>query len=321
MKIFVTGGTSFVGRHVVKALLDAGVDSISILTRRKLADTPRISYLEGDVRDGSLLRRVLRGHDSVLHLAGCKHRPEFLHQVNIQGTRNVIEACRSSPEFKLLIHLSGVYVYGTSSDAMIDEQTTCRPIRPFDRSRYESDLIVHGFAEERPNQAVILRTGNIFGEHDPEQHLLNLIRKIRAGRFYFVGRDVARFQVNYIYVKEVAGLLAQLAGKQAPSPLYIVNTPARLEEFVAILKLLTNQEAAIRHLPYGPVNLAAKLFDLVPKSVLPHPPVNSLKLSEVTNRTIYSPVRLMKELHWQPIHSLQTALGNLHHHYGQQQLL
>ena len=321
MKIFVTGGTSFVGGYVVQELLKSEIELISILTRKKRTNTARVNYVEGDLRDGGFIRRVLRGHECVVHLAGCKRQQIFHEEVNIHGTRSLVEACRLSPEFKVLIHLSGVNVYGTSRQVLVDEQVTCRPLSSYDKSRYESDLIVQRFASEISGRAIILRCGNIFGENDPDNHLLNLIKKIRSGRFCFVGDDVAGYQVNYIYVKEVAALFERFVKIQGLSNLYIANTPASLSDLVARLKFLTGQTAATKVLPYAPVNIAAKIFDLVPKTIWSQAPINSLKLRELTNKTIYSPSNLIKEFQWTPRYSLETALENLHRHYVYQKLL
>jgi len=315
MRLFVTGGTGFVGRHVVDALLTTEDSTVSVLTRENHSDGPRLTYVKGDIGDAGLLRRAMQGHDCVVHLAGCKHRQELFHHTNIKGTQNLIDACRLSTQFRQLIYLSGVDVYGVQKSSWVDEQTECTPDTPFGRSRHEAELIVRKFAEEKPGRVVILRPGNIFGERDPEHHLLNLLKKVRSNRFYFVGRDEQCYHVNYIDVKEVGELIKQLIGSRLARCVYIVNTPARLTEFVSILKKITNQTAVVRHLPYWPAKIAAQVFDSFPKSILRRPPINSLKLRELTNKTVYSPARLTNELNWRPRCPLPVALTNLHRHY------
>jgi dihydroflavonol-4-reductase len=140
VKTAVTGGTGVVGRSLVGHLVESGhqvtglarsAASASVL--EGLGATP----VEGDVLDPAGLAPAFAGHDRVFHVAGvnemCSPDSDYMDLVNIQGTRNVIDACRSASVGRL-IH--------TSSAAAIGERegtvgTEASPHRGHYLSRYE----------------------------------------------------------------------------------------------------------------------------------------------------------------------------------------
>ena len=119
MKALVTGGAGFIGSHVVSELLKYDVDEVIIydnFTRGKESniavslDDPRCDLYPngGDIRDIDLLNDAMRGMDGVIHLAAmwllhCKDYPRTAFHVNIEGTFNVLEACRKYNVKKIFV--------------------------------------------------------------------------------------------------------------------------------------------------------------------------------------------------------------------------
>ena len=315
MNILVTGGTGFIGKHVVDELLATTPAKIRLLTRQSAPSTSRLEYVRGDIRDRELLQGMIKDCEYVVHLANSKKGREQFHPVNVDGTEHVIDGCRASPSFKRLIHLSSVGVIGNGGGARVDEQTPCQPGNDYDKTKYQAELLVRRFSTEHPGRAVILRPTNVFGEEDPELHLLNLFRKVKRGHFYFLGKGESDYHVNYLYVKELSGLIGPLLQRDPPGDLYIVNTPSRLVEFIADVKSIVGSRHADKRLPLWPVMVAAKLFDAIPKSLMRHPPVNSLKVGELTNPQVFSAGLLADDLAWKPKDSVGSALAKLYAHY------
>lgn len=321
MRIFITGGTGFIGSHIIEKIREMNCFQISILTRQNKCETNGIDYITGNISDRTLINELVRQHDYVIHMAGCKNDPKSFFQTNVKGTENIINACRKNSNLKKLIYLSSVGVIGKTNNTVIDEKTECHPNNEYEKSKYQAELIVREYAKERPDNVIILRPTNVFGENDPELHLLNLIRKIKSRQFYFVGRGESYYYLNYLYVREISELVPLFLRSNARSAVYIINTPTSLLEFITTIKEILEDRAPVTHLPYGPIKLLAKCFDMIPRDILKHPPVNSLKLSELTNRKQYSSALLAADFGWKPMFTMKQALDNLISHYNKGKLL
>jgi GDP-4-dehydro-6-deoxy-D-mannose reductase len=136
MRTLVTGADGFVGRHAVSQLQAAGVETISFA---------------GDVRDAGTCRAQVRGArpDAILHLAAIAsvadawRQPDVVTDVNVGGTRNLLDAVAdAAPGARFLLVSSGE-VYGAvpESQQPIDEDTPARPPSPYAASKLEAEAV------------------------------------------------------------------------------------------------------------------------------------------------------------------------------------
>ena len=118
MRILVTGGAGFVGSHLVKQLAERG-DEVCVLVRpttdRRNLDGYDLEYIEGDLRSYETLLNAVRGCQWVFHCAADYRlwaaNPQELYDANVQGTRNLLEACRHA-EVQRVIVTSSVAAVG-----------------------------------------------------------------------------------------------------------------------------------------------------------------------------------------------------------------
>lgn len=114
LRCLVTGGSGFLGRHVVRALLARG-DRVISFDRPGAAAERSAEAVAGDVRDGETLARATRGCDVVFHLASVvdvrKDQRPALHAINVGGTERVIDACRREGVSRLVYCSSASVVY------------------------------------------------------------------------------------------------------------------------------------------------------------------------------------------------------------------
>src|SRR3989338_4255731 len=174
MRIFITGGTGFIGNHVIEKIREMNCFQISVLTRQNKCGVKGIDCITGNISDRTLINELVRQYDYVIHMAGCKNDPKSFFQTNVKGTENIINACRKNNALEKLIYLSSIGVIGKTNNTVIDEKTECHPNNEYEKSKYQAELIVREYAKERPGNVIILRPANVFGENDPELHLLNL---------------------------------------------------------------------------------------------------------------------------------------------------
>lgn len=109
--IFVTGGTGFIGRILIRKLL-AGGKPLRVLyrnERRRFMESPRLTWIEGKIGDPASLCRGMEGAEGAIHLAGVLIEPgeETFEKIHVEGTRNVLEAARRSGVRRLL-YMSGL---------------------------------------------------------------------------------------------------------------------------------------------------------------------------------------------------------------------
>jgi dihydroflavonol-4-reductase len=173
MTVIVTGAAGHAGANLVRALI-AGKRPVRALvhTDRKALEGLDIEIVEGDVRDFDSLVNAFKGADVVYHLAAyisiSKSDWPLLEAVNINGTRNVIKACRNCG-VQRLIHFSSIHSMARDTgSAVIDE--TCSLAEsghyaPYDRSKAAAEKEVLQ-AVENGLHAVVISPTAIIGPHD-----------------------------------------------------------------------------------------------------------------------------------------------------------
>ncbi|MBV9411328.1 MAG: SDR family NAD(P)-dependent oxidoreductase, partial [Acidimicrobiia bacterium] len=188
-RVFVTGGEGFIGSHLVERLLRQGAEVRALV---HYSPSGKVGWLEGhqddvdivqgDVRDGSRVRRAIEGREVVFHLAALigipysYEAPESYVQTNIVGTQNVLDACRSCGVDRM-VHTSTSEVYGTARYVPIDEAHPLQPQSPYSASKIGADMMAlsHYNAFELP--VAIVRPFNTYG---PRQSTRAVIPTILA---------------------------------------------------------------------------------------------------------------------------------------------
>ena len=191
MRILLTGGTGFIGRHLVERL--APEHELTCLVResskREAVDFLRglrASLVCGDITDKSSLPRM--DFDAVCHLAGIlgsSLTPEKEYfRVHVDGTRNLLGLCSGR-----FIYCSSAGVLGPVLDG--DETSPLNPTNPYEKSKAEAESLVRDY----PNH-VIIRPEFVYGPHD--MHVLQLFRAIKDRRFFLIGRGESLLHPTYV---------------------------------------------------------------------------------------------------------------------------
>ncbi len=174
MKILVTGGTGFVGSHLVRRLSKTDHE-INCLARRGSAhgELRKLGahIVFGDVLDRASLLNGMAGCDLVVNLANVYEMwsPDgsVYYKVNVGGTRNVMECALESGARKV-VHVSTAGVYGRPRDCPFTEESEAGPERfsEYSRSKYEGDLIAWRLFETEGLPLVVVYPGAVLGPGD-----------------------------------------------------------------------------------------------------------------------------------------------------------
>jgi UDP-glucose 4-epimerase len=176
-RVLVTGGGGYLGSQVVGALAARGTEVVVSLDVRELPVERRVAhvaYEAGDIRDGARVEALMRDYDvdTVVHLAaivtpGRKADRDFEYQVDVVGTKNVLEACLATGVRHIVISSSGAaYGYHADNPPWLHETDPIRGNEEFAYSWHKRlvEEMLADYRERAPElQQTILRIGTILG--------------------------------------------------------------------------------------------------------------------------------------------------------------
>ncbi len=168
---FVTGGTGFIGSHLVERLLKKNYTVRCLVRNPKnpgyLKNLP-VEMYEGDLFSTAVLEQGIEGADYVFHLAGvvAAKRKEDFFRYNRDGTKNIIEtAARVNPSLKKFVHISSQTAAGPGKGKEpVNEFTEPKPITSYGKSKLASEQEVLKFQDKIP--VTILRVAAVYGPRD-----------------------------------------------------------------------------------------------------------------------------------------------------------
>ena len=218
MNALVTGGGGFLGGAIVRLLRQRG-DSVRSLAR---GDYPGlrdlgVEQIRGDLADPEAVRRAVEGCDVVFHVAakaGIWGPFEDFHRINVEGTRNVIAACRATGSRRLVYTSSPSVVFDGRDMEGVDESAPYaeRFEAPYPATKAEAERLVLA-ANDADLATVALRPHLIWGPGD--NHLVpRIIARARAGRLRRIGRRPNL--VDSIYIDNAAEAHLLAADRLAP---------------------------------------------------------------------------------------------------------
>jgi nucleoside-diphosphate-sugar epimerase len=203
--VAVTGGTGFIGRALVEAHLRRG-DHVRVLTRRPGREPRGSTAFYGDLADHTPAD-FADGADVLYHLAAELGDPSRMAEVNVRGTRRLLDA--TIGRCGRWVQLSSVGVYGSGEPGVpITESTVPKPTCEYERSKLEADHLVMNSCNEADLPWCILRPSNVVGATMRNQSAFHLARAVARGRFFYIGR--CESISTYVHVDDVVGALIAL---------------------------------------------------------------------------------------------------------------
>jgi UDP-glucose 4-epimerase len=235
MRSLVTGGAGFIGSHLADALVAQGdevvvFDNLSTGNLKNLAGiADRITFIQGDVADLESVREAVADCQRVFHQAAVASVPATIEQplhtqrVNLAGTLNVLEACRSA-QVERVVFASSAAVYGDQGEGTCREDLRPQPQSPYAIEKLAAEHYVRLYADLYGQKTAALRYFNVFGpRQDPRSPYSGVISifvdRLLRGEVPTIFGDGEQTR-DFVYVGDV--VRANLAAGAVDAPAGLV---------------------------------------------------------------------------------------------------
>ena len=258
MKVFVTGGTGFIGGEVVRQLRARG-DDVACLVRTPAKATKLTELgcelVAGDLSDEAALRKGMEGCDGVIHAAAmyeigipAKQHPA-MYEANVHGTEKVLGAALEAKVAKV-VYVSTVGVFGNTHGKVVDESYE-HPGKEFTSYYEETKLEGHRIAKrmmaEQGLPGVIVQPGGVYGPGDTSQ-VADLLKEFFAGRLFML--PFPDLGICLTHVEDIAAGILLALDKGTAGETYVISGPATtMREAVETMASLSGRKAPKRALP------------------------------------------------------------------------
>jgi len=289
MRVLVTGGSGFIGSHVLDRLVDAGWRPRNFDLRPSPHHPPeQIETVIGDLLDLEGLTRAMRGCDVVVHLAAAAdvgivaREPRSAEEVNARGTLNVLEAARAAG-VRRVVYGSTIWVYGSVPNGAVDEETALGlPSHLYTATKLAGEMYCRSYHELYDLEYTILRFGIPYGPRArPAAVIPTFVDKALAGEALTVAGD-GRQSRRLVYVEDLAeGVVRALKPSGANRTFNLVT-----DETVTVL------------------DIARTVRDLVGDVEVVHVPSRAADFGGID----VSGVRAAAELGWSPATPFQAGM-------------
>lgn len=202
MRVLVTGGSGFIGKHVVRELISRDVDCISYDIVPPVEHLKGVTYITGTIIDEFTLGKHLKECDAILHLAAMlgvrRTNAELLKclTINIQGTLKILEACVMTRVSRALL-VSSSEIFGDINRSKITEDSPFNPKSGYAISKLVAEKYAEGFRKEYGLDYNIVRFFNIYGPGQVAEFVvprfIKMVQKGIAPQVYGDGRQVRSF--------------------------------------------------------------------------------------------------------------------------------
>ncbi|MEG0253692.1 MAG: NAD-dependent 4,6-dehydratase LegB [Muribaculaceae bacterium] len=254
--ILVTGADGFIGSHLTELLLSEGynVRALSVYNSFNYwgwlegINHERLEIVCGDVRDPNFCRSIVKGCDTILHLAALIAipysyvAPDSYVDTNIKGTLNICQAAHDAGVERLVV-TSTSEVYGTAKYVPIDEFHPKQPQSPYSATKIGADAIAKSFFNAFALPVVIARPFNTYGPRQSARAIIpTIITQIANGAHEIKVGDLTPTR-DFNYVKDTCRgflALAKAQGIEGEEINIATNTEITMSDTLKLIASLMN---------------------------------------------------------------------------------
>lgn len=289
----MTGGAGFIGSHLVDKLVEKGcavrvIDNLStgsIANIKPHVESGKVEFIQGDIRDASLVNQTVKDVGSVFHLAAATSvpfsvaNPRVTYENNVAGTLNLLASCARQKIGKF-VFASTCAVYGEPKYLPVDEKHPTCPISPYAESKLAAERYCLGFHERQLLCAVVLRFFNVYGPrqvmNDYSGVITRFVQRAKKRQPLTIYGDGSQTR-DFVNVNDVVNAtLASVEKPEAEGEVFNIGSgkATSINELAKTILELSGSKTAISHeVPrvgdikhsYADVSKARKLLGYEPK--------------------------------------------------------
>ena len=287
-QVLVTGGVGFIGRRVVRALLDAGHE-VTVIDRHAFPDDS-VRSVVGDLCDPAIIGRALgQNTDLVIHLAAITRvllsmeDPVGTYKLNVDATFNLLEQSRQGG-VKTFMLASTNAVTGDVGTATITERNPLRPLAPYGATKAAGEMLLASYVGSYGMTGAALRFSNVYGPgmETKDSFVPRLMRAARDGKGVQIYGDGTQLR-DLVHVDDiVAGIFAAWrAGHNGPLILGSGES-VTVNDILEAARAVTGAEIPAEHIPAKPGEMPAVIIDISTAMALGYEPRYDLKAGIAT---------------------------------------
>lgn len=281
---FVTGGTGFIGSHLVEELHRRGYSEVRCLVRDRLKwlDGLDIVPVRGDLSDMEAIREGVRGVDYVYHVAGVTRTPDWsvFEAANITATLDLLRIIKEvNPGVKKVEVTSSLAAVGPCASGVADETTPLNPISGYGRSKAEMEKALVPFFDALP--IVVVRPPAVYG---PREADIYTFFKTVNNRFCPMVGGGKEPEISLVHVDDlVRGMVDAAESDATAGETYFIGSEAfySWQEIKAATTAALGKQALTIPVPAALVGTVGAVVEAVSKLTGQYPPLNREKAREI----------------------------------------
>ena len=267
-RILVTGGSGFIGRHVVSQLAAAGA-RIRVVDLQPHPD-PSVDIVIGDLAEPEVIDASLQGGiDAIVHLAAVTsvlkslEQPELTQRTNVTATAALLEAARVAG-VKTLVFTSTNAVVGPMEGPAISEASRLRPLTPYGATKAAAEMLMSAYTETLGVRCACLRLTNAYGPgmQAKDSIVARLMRAIRTGGTVEIYGDGLQVR-DYVHVFDIVAAMRLALGDESWRGPTVIGSGTSLSvlEVIAAVEKVSGHTISVRHGAAKPGEMPAVIVD------------------------------------------------------------
>jgi nucleoside-diphosphate-sugar epimerase len=320
MTVLVTGGTGFIGSHLVERLVSVG-ENVRCLVRKtsntKFLESLGVELTYGDITDKNSLIPAVEGVEVVYHLAGIsevsqKIPYQIYEKYNVTGTLNVATLCLKE-DIKKFLNFSSVEAYSALGELNtvlpIKETFPCNPTTYYGISKREAEQRLLDLYKENGLPVTIIRPSVVYGPRDIQHGPFKLFRGISRGFFRIIGNG--ENLVSWTYIGNLVHL-SELAknSKKSIGEIYFAadEKPYTMNKICKIIAEEEEVSLSNLHIPLNISKFISIPLETIFKILNQEPLLSKSKIRFIASNYIYDVSKAKKDLGYTDQFSLREGV-------------
>jgi 2-alkyl-3-oxoalkanoate reductase len=309
MNIFVTGATGFIGRYLVQELLDHNYE-VTILSRKKSKTIPNTTQIIGDITQPETFSKHFSEIDAVFHNAAFAmdhgKKKDFFN-INVQGTRNVAQACIQN-NVSHLIYTSSAGVYGyPKQGTVITEDTVKKPLNLYQKTKWLGEVALKEYDSLKISA---IRPPLVFGPEAPAIQIA--FDKLKKHKFPYIGSGEQLLPI--VHPVDVVRCMRAILEKDTKGDVFnVLSFQVSIKEFMETIAKKTGISPPQKHVPFFLAYTAATFSELFSKD----PDLTRFRVKSLGCTRIISAEKAKRVLGFTPMFDFEHTATDIAQWYHQ----